>query len=404
MCNIGGNSVVAGTKKGAVRLALATFATACLFSQGYAVDRNTNDEVDNPFGKVEKGWHFYEDANQTDTQKRISVSATPQKGVVDPALIASLLQQILDENKEQTITQKEILRILQENFDPQPKIVTRPDGTECIANSSADCYVVPKTPFAKSIPALSAWMDDPSSVEKAAVYSKWQSIHLNTTVLPMGSSLQFAGEQFGVEARPLNYASQGYDNATGAGQVMQGTRVYSTVNKHAHQVQLIYFVGKNIDADLYSLDNYGRLMERLDKVKFTTVVYDQATEKVINDAQEWMPPLKRGLAHNNKVIVGQKAFERYGIYTTPSLVAVITKDGKMKAQTIATGRLGPEIWASRVREYLLLEGIAKYGDDAGYKIWKDEGKVSDFHLRNYYNVDLNKTYIEEIKKKQEGIR
>ena len=402
MYNNGYNIAAIATRKAALMSVAFLVASAVLLSPLSASDRTTYNEVENPFGTVEKGWHFYDDTNQSGQKPQIDVSQSAPKGADNPALVAQLLQQILKENQAQTKIQQEMLRILQDNFDPQPKIVKKADGTECIANSSADCYVVPKTAWAKSVPALSAWMDDPSSVEKAAVYSKWQSTHLNTTVLPMGSSLQFASEQFGVAARPLNYAQPGYDSATGAGKVMENMRAFTTVNKHANQVQLLFFVGKNIDADLYALDNFGQLMNRLGEIKFTLIAYDEATKQVVEDASGWIPSLKRGL-QRNKLVVNEKAFNKYGIYTTPSLVAVANNGGKMKAQTVATGRMGPIIYAERVRQYLLLEGIAKYGDDAGYKIWKDVGNVAKSHMRNKYNIDLNTSLISEIKEKQKGI-
>ncbi|PCI30926.1 MAG: hypothetical protein COB67_00280 [SAR324 cluster bacterium] len=344
----------------------------------------------------ETGWNFYHDKNIT-TQDNIDPLRSPTS--LKNANALKLLEAILKENQDQTKIQTKILAILQDSMDPQPKLITKKDGTKCIANSSADCYVSPKTVFAKSVPALGSWIDDPGNVEKAAVYSKWQAKHFSTTVFPMGYSLQFANEQFGTDANPLDYGQPGFDSATGAGGVLRNNRALKVANKHGKHYQLLIFLGKNIDADIYSFDNLGRLASGLTNVKITFVYYDKTNKMVADETAKWLPALKKGLSRS-KSIVNKKAFDTYGIYTTPSVVAVIQKEGKVKAQTIATGRKGPGGYSERIKQFLKLEGIIKFGDEAGYKVWKEDSNYATKYIKNNYNIDLNQTLINSIKKNQ----
>lgn len=380
-----------------MKLIVATFVAAAVLASGMATEtqKRTHNEVDNTeLFEKEKGIHFYEDRiSPTDSEG----TPVPKK----PGDVISLLEAILNENKEQTKTQKAILAILQDSLDPQPKTMTLPDGTECIENSSAECYKMPKIPEARNIPALSQWMDDPTNIQKAANYTRWQARHIQQAK-DMGHAMQFAVEQFGKEAYPINFRRTSFDSATGYWGVLEKKHRLSLINQNADKMEFLVFIGNNIDMDLYAADALSEFLNAADKVKTTFIFKDQLNQNVYKDTGKILLSLGKALDRSTSK-VNAPLFDQYRIQMTPSLVVLYKdKEGNRHAQTVSVGRRGKDTLAGRIVSFMEFKRIIDTANTVDYEVWQEQGDKATEHFRNFYGYDLNQTVIDTVRKTQEG--
>jgi len=182
-----------------------------------------------------------------------------------------------------------------------------------------------------------------------------------------------------------------FNNTTGYGTVLKAKIEKRVLEKNLDKVNFIYFIGLNEDMDLYALDNIAKFLKALDgKIKIQFIFKNEKSMKSYKIAQD----------HNNefsilnkfKMSVNKEEFERFGIHTSPSLVA-INKE-KNTARTIFNGRGS----ATRVNKMILMymrnQGIIKDTDLNTNKGWAESSNYG----KNYVKEFLGESYLKEIKK------
>jgi len=368
--------------------------SSCLYADSVIKEsdgnKKTNNEVDDGYS-VEKGWSFYEDGQNPKTLKKDNKLL---KGS-----IIKLLTQIKDENKKQTKIQQAILKILQKTLDPQPKMITLPNGEQCVANSSAECfdYESLMIPEARKVPAMKEFLADPYDLNKAANYLQWQSKLFNHS-FNIGNSLQFASEQWGDKANILGTTRPTYDTTSGfftARVLPKAEKKY--INSLNKEFIVHIFLGINTKLDIFALSNIAEILRDFDKLKYHFHFTDQKTNQLFSNGFKTLYGKKniawnKALKNNNKT-----EFRKFGIITSPSIVLqyIGKKDVKNKIQTIITGRTTINAFKQRFMNYLEFNKIKDYKKLSDYRIWEEN---SDNFTKKYYETNYHIKLDTTIKK------
>jgi len=343
----------------------------------------TFNQVDDNYSD-EKGFAFYEDL----PHKKQSKKSAKQKDCCSELLKIS--KKILKENEKQTKIQEKILKLLQNTLDPKPKTITV-NGKKCIENSSAECFKMPLTPEAKSIPAMAAWMKNPS-MQNTVNYLQWQAKYFKE-VFKRADALPMAVTQFGDKAYPLPNQPIGYTDIMGFNNEKQQTkRFMEEVNK---KYSYILFFGLNMDLDMISTYEVSQLINKYPEIELSFVFSDKKSEKVFKQAMDvlFSPKMKKRI-NKSHMTVSKKLFDTYGIYTTPSIVAVNKKE--KTANTIATGRLQVDNLERKMYNLLEYQGKLDYKKFIKHNTWDKDVNYRNRYFKNKLGIDIN-SFMEEKK-------
>ena len=331
--------------------------------------------------KVEKGWRFGEEHNAT-----VAVKTAQQD-------CCAKLQRLIDIAQRQLEVQQKILAILQEQYDPKPKKI-KVNGKECIANSSAECFQMPLTPVAKRIPVLKNWVLHPTR-ENAKEWLRWQAKYFKK-VFDAGYAMQFAIAQWGDKAYPIGFTRPTFDSTTGYGStVLHEKALKGELNALYDKYDLIVFFGKNKDMDIYAFDNVAQLKKDLKNVHFKLVFYNEEVKKLFEDAANLFTNL-RYLMENSKMVVDSSLFDKFGVYTTPTVALYIKPTNRV--EVVANGRYSSQAYQERIWNMLEYLKIAKSTQLTDYKAWEKYGEYSPQYFKHFYGVDINTTRIEKAYK------
>ncbi|MHC3995656.1 TlpA family protein disulfide reductase [Thiomicrolovo sp. ZZH C-3] len=339
-------------------------AIALLFPVAQAADKEQNVERGRYFGEFDAN-----DANKTTKGKK-----SPEQ----------LLAEILETEKKQLEVQKKMLAILQDTFDPQPKKIVV-NGKECIENESAECYRTPLTPFAKSIPAIAAWVSNPT-IDTAANYMSWYVKH--TDHAEEGSYvLQLAKAQYGDKAAPMNLNRPEFMHPFG-GQTsaMREKTVSRLVNEVLKdEYELFVFMGLDFQGDAFAMPALAKIAQNMDGAKITLVHYSTDTQSKLQAFSKKFKEMRTILDHTDGQIVGEHYFTEFGVYATPS-VLIRLKNGD--TQMLAVGKVGQSALENDILRYLKLKKVIKPNYLVDYKSWQDSTHVQD-NFWNTYNYVPN---------------
>ncbi len=374
---------------------LLSFASL-IYADGITVDitsiikeddgnKKTHNEIDDNYD-VQKGWDYYDDGQMPTTKKKKSLRKKNDIGE-----IVKLLREIKDENKAQTKIQTKILKILKDNFDPDPKIIMV-DGEECVANSSSKCfdYASLLVPEAKKVPALKEFLSDPYSLDKAANYLQWQSKLFNHS-FNTGNAIQMAVEQWGSKVNTLGTNRSSYNTTDGA--------LDSTIRKAAEKDYIInlkdkisfnIYLGINPNLDIFSITQIAAILREYKDLNFNFYFKDKKALTLFKESMKVMYSGNNINWNKSKKIIDEEMFKTAGIYTSPSLEILYSNKDKNLAQIIATGRVGKTTFKSRVLNFLSFNKLMKLDELSDDKIWKKYGSkfTKDYYQRTYH-VNIN---------------
>ena len=128
----------------------------------------TFNEVDDDY-RDRRGFAFYEDSVPLDNNDS---NATGKKSV------KTLLEAILEENRkqsriqaEQLSVQQQILALLKQVHDPEPVMITKADGTRCLANETAECFDFGSLLIAeaKKVPVMAKYLSHPTRERRSTL-------------------------------------------------------------------------------------------------------------------------------------------------------------------------------------------------------------------------------------------
>ena len=302
-----------------------------------------------------------------------------KEGINEKDSITKLLKKILKVNTE-------IRDILKAEYNPEPQIIINSEGNECVANSSADCFVMPITNEAKKTPVYKNWLekgDLESSLKKKQWEAKYFEEISKRAYMDMAAMMQF-----GKEAYPVNYNSFNYNNTTGYGTTTLRKKIEKSVlEKNLDKVNFLYFIGEDEDMDLYAMDNIVKFLRQYgNKIKLQFIFKNEKLMKAYKTAQNYNSEFV--ILNNFKMSVIPEEFENFNIYTTPSLVAINKKE--RTGQTVLTGRVSDTQANRMILMYMKSQNMIKDVDlnvDSGWKENSDFGKK---HIQDYLGKDFLK--------------
>lgn len=330
--------------------------------------------------KFERGFRFEGmDVNSTLSNK---------KGKKD---ISALLEEILKVEKKQLTAQEDILKILQDQFDPQPKKIVV-NGKECIENSSAECFNMPLLhPDAKKVPVLREYVSNPT-VENAKKYLQWHAKFLKNAFRG-GEAITMAMNKYGAEAFPMNYDKFDYDTPGSYSTVLKKENNKKILNGLNERVEFYFFLGKNADADAYALDNYAKFTKELPDMTYHLVFYTKGAKEVFGALASRLSNIKNFEKRATSSVINKKLFSEHNVYATPMINMKNLKSKKMSP--ILVGRNSANGIIENAMDVLEFEKVIKSDHSPGYKKWERVGDYSSKYYKDIYGVDLNSSYIND---------
>lgn len=355
-------------------------ASGVLFAQTL---ETKNDDSKRVVDNIAKGFEYYD--------------GTQAQNKDDEKLILKYLKEISEENKKQTKIQEDILKILKSSFDPEPKIIKKEDGTECVANSSANCFdyasLIENNPEVRRIPAMKEFLSDPYDLSKVAEYQKWQA-ELFKHAFNTGNSIQLAQEEFGDKAFPLGLNRTTYNSATGVAEanlLPEIKRKYLDEIKDKFTID-IYF-GYNTNLDLMAIPGITSVILNNPTLNYKFYFNSQSSKDIFDSAMSSIYA-KDGLNTNIVRIVDEKRFKDFNIYTSPSIMMSYIKNEKETVgQTIHTGNITNDTFINRVFNYLEFLKVLDYQKLSDTKYWETEAgekERKDFYKKRFgVGIDFN---------------
>lgn len=364
-----------------ISLSVALVSATNLFSSSVQIIKTnkskTYNEVDDKY-KSEAGFAFYQDRNSS--KKRLK-NVTQSNNCCTEML--RTMKKILEEEQKQTKIQTKILKILQKRMDPQPKVITV-NGKKCIANSSAECFQMPITAAAQRVPALAAWMKNPT-MANTVNYLRWQAKYFKE-IFRRADSFPLAVTQFGEKAYPLAAHRLGYTSLQGFNiKDLKMKRIIAATKKN---YKYLIFLGLNSDLDITSALNIKSLIEKYKDLNFTLVFKNQSSKNLFNQTLNAIYT-KKALAvfDKTKSVINPKAFDKYQIFTTPSVVAVNMK--KKKAQTICNGKVQIGYFEEQMYNYLEYNKEIDNTKMIDYKNWDSGVNYREDYYKHILGININ---------------
>jgi hypothetical protein len=324
---------------------------------------------------IAKGFEYY-DGTQSENK--------------DEKLILKYLKEISDENKKQTKIQEDILKILKSTMDPEPKIIKKKDGTECIANSSSNCFdyasLIENNPEVRRIPAMKEFLSDPYDLSKVVEYQKWQA-ELFKHAFNTGNSIQLAQEEFGDKAFPLGLNRTSFNNTTG---IVEANMLPEIKKKYLDEIKdkftIDIYLGFNNNLDLMAIPGLTNIILSNPSLNYRLYFSNQTSKDIYESAMNSVYS-KDGVIFNVVKTVDEKKFNENKIYTTPSIVMTYKKDAQnFVAQTINTGNVTNETFIDRVFNYLEFLKVLDYQKLSDTKYWQTdaaEKERKDFYIKRF---------------------
>lgn len=362
-----------------ILLSLATFSILCA-NQTEIIKQDSSktfNQVDDKYND-EKGFAFYIDDKNNKKQKKAKKDLK-----CDCNKLLEKLESIEKENKEQTKIQTKIYELLESKIHPKAKMITV-NGKKCLANSSRECYKMPIMGDMREIPAFVNWMNDPSP-QNTYTYLRWQSKHIQE-IGKRGASFPLAKAQFGKDAYPLPSKPMGYLDIKGFNIKDKMTKNMILSNKD--KFNFLIFFGKNKDLDIISAVSMIDLIKKYKDLNFTIIFKDKNSEKLYHDTINSIYASKmKTMLYSEKHIVDSKAFKKYNIYTTPSVVVVDNKE--KKAQTLSTGRIDTPYFEQMFQNYLEYTGKLDYTKLMTTENWDATVNKRGTYFKRRFGIDIN---------------
>ena len=342
---------------------------------------------------IEKGFEFYKGSDSKNKKNN------EKKNVLQ------YLKALLKESKDQTKTQKDILKLLKKTLDPEPRTFTLKDGTLCTSNKSSKCFdygaLLENHPGVKENPVLKRFLTNPYDLKNAAEYVEWQGKLLNHAN-NVGNAIQFANEQWGNKINPmvLNRStfntSSGDANATLIPEIRKKYLV-RIKDKMNHYI----FLGFNINLDLFAAESIIDVLISNPDLNYTFVFSDKKIEILFSELINTLYSKNIKAWNIATKVVSKEIFEDFDIYTTPSLAIKFKINENYKIQTIATGKISNKIFRSRTFNFLEFNKILNKKQFSDTEYWKgDKGlKIVEKYYKSKFNVEINTEINTKVKEK-----
>ena len=352
-------------------LPLALFANNLGNLNANSLNKNN---VSSKHKKPEQGWRFGDNPEVNSSKKD------------DKKTIKQILAEMLKVQKEQLKVQKKMLAILQDQFDPKPKMITLPNGKKCLENSSAECFRMPLTPTAKRIPALKNWLLH-RDIKSAANYIKWQSKYIKE-ITKGAYAYDFAVTEYGNKVAQVNYSQPGFEETFGATSVIRHHYTDMLLSQYKDKFKVYIFLGESPDLDVYSFTIIGRFVRAHPDLHYVVIFKNQHEKKAFFDAGKIFFSIRDMLKNKNVTFkVSPESFKKLNIYTTPTVSIKLNNSNTLNK--VLVGRFN-SVLKTKILNYLRYKNVIKDGTHPTYKAWEKAGNFSKEYYDQYYDVNISK--------------
>lgn len=376
---------------------LSLLSATLLIADGNAYDGNSassekpkkSSEAEKGYtsSDIQKGWAFGEDA---DVQQEQEIVIQPSKKTKRDA--ATILEEMLVVQKEQLKEQKKIRAILEEQYDPKPKVITKADGTKCIANSSADCFDFPLIAEAKRVPVMANHFKNPHDAKATAEWKKWYAVYLNHN-FDIGKAWEYDSAENGSNSFKTDFKRDGFDSAKGDYYVEKekhNSRVINAFGTRGLSMKIL--LGKTPELDIYAMDQLAMFIQNHPALPIELVFMNRESAEVYSGGARVIPFVGQAFSQKNltKRIANKEGEFPVNLQATPAY-SVSYKDGTrnntkiIKAGKVEAGRL-----ASSIIEWMIFEKIIDPAQLNDSRVWKDADGIGTRFLKESYGKDLKK--------------
>lgn len=293
--------------------------------------------------------------------------------------------------------------------------INKKTGEKCLANSSADCFVMPVQPEAQHIPVLAKFLRDPNP-KNSEEYLKWQAKYFNH-VTNVSYGIRFAYLSGGANAYPTDAIYTIGDNpAFPVSDDLRQINEFKIMHQIKDKIGIMIFLGKNTALEtannIYNF--FYNYQTRGWKNINVSVVFpsEKMKEYELKKAKEAYIIDKRNKDFWNRVriIVNPELFKKFNINVTPSVLAVYKLDGKKRKyiwQNIAVGTTFPNTVREGLFRFLVYNKIIDPKDlsatSNSIAVQKNvPSKPVSLNERDIYKETKKMQIIEDTSSKKEG--
>lgn len=358
--------------------------------------KNAHGET-NEYKISNDGFEWYNDKNITKKDENTTSKDSKAKEKSPASKLDktnATLEELVKIAKKQLETQEEILKIMQQEFDPQPHTIINEKGEECIANSSADCYEHPVIAEARRIPVLKNWLVK-GDMKSSAEWLRWQSKYFKH--LEHGAyGLYFAGKQFGEKVDDTSSKGTSMHNPVTNNTHLIRKKMIELIKKYKDNIVLYHLYGVKADIDFASITKVFGVFDVLNELQLKSVIIfpnkeyqksfigiAQKRKKLSNDKKMFLELLK-------KSIVNQKVYDDFLPDTSPYVVMNFD-DGKTKfSQTVSVSKDGKNEIVKMIYHALQYNNIIKQKELNGVNVYdkaiENEKMISDKNNTKYLEL------------------
>lgn len=334
---------------------------------------------------IQTGWAFGQDA--TVQQKQDEVVLKTPKTKRD---IATILEESLAVQKEQLKEQKKIRAILEEQFDPKPHTIKKDDGTECVANSSADCFEFPLIAEAKRVPVMANYLKDPHDEKAVGEWKKWFSVYLNHT-FDIGRAGEYDTAENGSNTFKTDFKRDGYDSPNGfyyGAKDRHNSRLINAFGNRGLSVKIL--LGKTTDLDLYAMDEIAMFIKTHSALPVELVFLDRSSAEVYSGGARSLDFVGRAFSQKNvSKRIGTAADFPSSLQATPAYMVSFKDAKRSKTKIIKSGKASSSKLANSIIEWMIFEKIVDPAQLNDSRIWKDSDEnYGAKYIKEMYGKDM----------------
>ena len=332
--------------------------------------------------KFENGWWWYEeevktpDSNKTE-KIRYKLSPAEKRKIDAQKNTNKLLKMLIQTQEENKKLNKQILaRLIYAFPHTTPKYgISKKTGEKCLANSSADCFIMPVIAEGQRVPALKKFLRNPSP-ENSKNWLQWQATYFNH-INKVSNGLRFAFLKGGSEAYPTATDYTYGDNLWfGKAEDVRGEREGKIIAKNKDKIAYLIFLGQN---RLYESlnDTYKKIsnmntgfMKHIDKAIVLPSKESLAFFKAkLNNYRKQGYKSVIDFFRNIKISIRPDLYKKYKIRVSPTIVVYYKDKKRTLWQPLLTG----EVSIARLREatinFLKYNGIISAKEIGADKNW-----------------------------------
>jgi hypothetical protein len=354
-------------------------------TQGQPTKQNKTGEAEKGYvsDDIQTGWAYGHDPKVKKQEDDVFVPPKVKRDVI------TILEESLQVQKEQLKEQRKIRAILEEQFDPKPHMLKKEDGTECVANSSADCFEFPLIAEAKRVPVMANYLKNPHDEKAVAEWKEWFAVYLNHT-FDIGRATEYDSAQNGSNTFKTDFKRDGYDSSTGYYYVAKDQHNSRLLNAFGSKgLSLKILLGKTPELDLYAMDQIAMFIKKNPALPVELVFVDRKSAEIYNSGAHTLSFVGQAFSQSNvsKRIGNATDFPKE-LQSTPAFSPSFKDAHHNKSKVIKSGKVDADKLANSIVEWMIFEKIVDPAQLNDSRIWKDIGGFGSKFIKETYNKDI----------------